>query len=39
MACLLYQLSGMGELHLEIVKSRLKTAFRLDVSMGDMQVR
>ena len=31
-------LSGMGELHLEIIVSRMKTQFNVDVNTGDPQV-
>lgn len=31
-------LSGMGELHLEIIKDRLKTEYSLDTYMGPLQV-
>lgn len=31
-------LSGMGELHLEIVKSRLLTEYKIDADLGPMQV-
>ena len=30
--------SGMGELHLEIVKDRLKTEYKIDVDMGPLQI-
>lgn len=31
-------LGGMGELHLEIVKSRLLTEYKLDVDLGSLQI-
>ncbi|CAB0005555.1 unnamed protein product [Nesidiocoris tenuis] len=31
-------LSGMGELHLEIIRDRLRTAYKLDVDVGSVQI-
>lgn len=31
-------LGGMGELHLEIIKNRISTEYKIDVELGDLQI-